>query len=110
MIKLFFKTKDEFVDFMWNEDDWQSNDSSSFLYLNKREQLSPFLGLQFKGLEELTDDENDDGEWAGKEHHIWNEETLPTQFPVIMSLLILKHKYDYSYHFSYVYPTDFQHV
>lgn len=60
---------------------------------------------------EITNKEEDDGEWAGKEHYRWSEfnegDTLPTSFPCVMMWTAEKFKYDIDYTIGFVYLSDF---
>ena len=109
LLKNLFKTKEDFIDWLF---EFETDDQELCFQIEKRNHLAPFLGVEFKGLMEITDKEEDDGEWAGKEHYHWNDidinDTLPTSFPCVMVWSAEKYKYDIDYTVGFVYPVDFE--
>jgi hypothetical protein len=105
MIKKLFNTKKDFIDFLWDNKSWKIDMCIS---VEKRNDLAPHLGVEFKGLYDITGLEEDDGKWAGKNHYKWNEGILPKQFPAIMVLQIGRVKYTNLYSAEYIYLNDFK--
>jgi hypothetical protein len=105
LIKILFKSKEEFFNWLFQD---ETDIEELCFQIEPRGQLAPELGITFKGLYEITGNEDDDGEWAGVEHYDEDIDAhVPEEFPCIMVWTAEKNKYDTSYTLDYVYLKDF---
>lgn len=107
MFKKLFKTKEEFINFLYSHKPWKIGTT---ITVDKINDFAPQLGIDFLSKYDVTGNIKDDGKWAGKEHYIWNKSrgNLPKRFPVVMVLDVYQIKYDNLYNIEYVYLNDFK--
>jgi hypothetical protein len=72
--------------------------------------LTNHFGIEFRGLDEITKDENDDGEFAGPQFYILHRDGInfidnfPKEFPCVISIFAD----EYGAYSVSVYPSDFK--
>ncbi len=93
-MKRLFLTQQNFIDAVFN--------------LEPEGPLANHFGIEFRGLEEITHNEDDDGEFAGPQfyklvglNYDWN---FPKEFPCVVRVL----QGDYDVVSMCVYPSDFK--
>lgn len=87
----------------------QQNFIDSLFQMQPEGPLTDHFGIRFRGLDEITHNENDDGEFAGPQFYEMyqsgpNVGNFPKKFPCI----VVCYEYDDNrYVSSYIYPEDF---
>ena len=106
LIKIPFQSKEEFINWLYQD---ETEIPDLCFQIEPRGQFAPELGIEFTNLYELTDNEEDDGEWAGPEHYTESEMShIPTEYPCVMVWSAEKFKTGTDYTVDYVYLSDFK--
>lgn len=90
----------------------QQNFIDALFTMEPEGNLTDYFGLYFRGLDEITGNEDDDSDFAGPNFYVLNTESsnfienFPKQFPCIISIC----EYARYYNAVAVYPSDFKIV